>query len=42
MNKDDLKPIRVKVGKDFTIPVEYIGEPTPKIEWKKKGLVSID
>ncbi|XP_071120619.1 twitchin-like isoform X18 [Mytilus edulis] len=38
MNKDDLKPIRVKVGKDFTIPVEYIGEPTPKIEWKKKGL----
>lgn len=41
MNKDSLKPVRVKVGTQFSIPVEFVGEPAPKIEWKKKGLVSM-
>ena len=41
MNKDSLKPVRVKVGTQFSIPVEFVAEPPPKIEWKKKGMVSM-
>ncbi|KAK3103159.1 hypothetical protein FSP39_016894 [Pinctada imbricata] len=38
LNKNDIKPVRVKVGNPFTIPVEFLGEPNPKATWKRKTL----
>ncbi|KAL8565325.1 hypothetical protein ACOMHN_029021 [Nucella lapillus] len=32
------KNIRIKVGQPFSIPVKYIGEPTPTITWKARCL----
>jgi hypothetical protein len=39
MDRDKLLPVRIKRGQPFNIDVNYIGEPTPTITWKRKTLV---
>ena len=38
----DLKPIRIKVGQAFSVPVSYIGEPAPECIWTVKGMVGVE
>ena len=41
MDRDSLKPVRIKVGQNFTIPVSYVGEPAPECIWTIKGMVRL-
>ncbi|XP_052800015.1 twitchin-like isoform X4 [Mya arenaria] len=36
MDKNDLKPVRIKVGQSFSLPVNFIGEPAPDVVWSVK------
>ena len=40
MDKNKLLPIRIKRGQPFNIEVSFVGEPAPKVTWKRKTLVS--
>ncbi|KAH3877136.1 hypothetical protein DPMN_000993, partial [Dreissena polymorpha] len=35
-NKNDLKPVKIKVGQKFDINVTYLGEPAPEVIWSVK------
>ena len=41
MDKDSLKPVRIKVGQAFSVPVSFIGEPAPECIWEVKGMVGV-
>ena len=41
MDKDSLKPIRIKVGQNFNVPVSFVGEPAPEVIWTIRGMVGV-